>query len=235
MDRIMRAVTIGWNSVNPSKYGGWAGPLPDCELDAERAASMLRSKGIETLTLLTKNATIDACRNVLRKSLDGMKDGDWLIVWISGHGGQKRDRNGDEKDGLDEYVCAYDGPILDDTINEWLNYVPSGVRVLWICDTCHSGTMMRSAPAFESSAIPTDFKGQLILISGCTESGISMSSGRGGVLSTSLLKTGPEARTPKSWFDAAKAIIDGQEPQYVEYGNVTEDFRNGAIILREEN
>jgi hypothetical protein len=230
-NRSMRAVCIGWNRVDPAVYGGWDGALSDCEFDAEFAAEMWQEHGLETRVLLTEEATIEACRDALRRGLDGLQAGDWLIIWISGHGGQTADISGDEADDLDEYICAYDGPGIDDTIAEWLEAVPDGVCVLWICDTCHSGTMHKRPPLFRSSAIPKSFSGQLILISGAAEDGYSMSTGQGGVLSTALHDTGPEGQTPASWAAAVQKLVpeETQLPQYVEYGNVTDDFRHGVI------
>lgn len=230
--RTMRAVCIGWNSVDPAAYGGWSGALPDCEFDAEFSADMWKEYGLATTCLVTSVATRDACKEALKWGLNGLKSGDWLIVWVSGHGGQTDDYNGDESDGLDEYVCAYDGPVRDDTINEWLEQVPDGVCILWMCDTCHSGTMHREPMHFRKSAIPRGFAGQLILISGCTESGTSQSTGQGGVLSLALHDTGPAGQTPASWATAVQDLIPTatQDPQYVEYGNVTDDFRFGLIV-----
>jgi len=230
--RVMRAVTVGLDYVDPNAYGGWSGELPDCEFDAQFAGEMWREFGIPTKTLLTEQATIENCKQALKDSLVGRKKDDWLIVWLSGHGGQKLDAvYGDEADRLDEYVCLYDGALLDDTINDWLEKVPKGVCVLFICDTCHSGSMHRKPVIFGKRAVK-DFKGQLILMSGCAESGFSMSTGQGGVWSTALHDTGPEGKTPKTWFEAAKAKVpeETQVPQYIEYGNVTSDFRYGIII-----
>ncbi len=234
--RRMRAVCIGWNVVDPNvpEYDGWDGELPSCELDANNLAALWISHNIPTKVLLTKDATIEKCKQALKESLEDLREGDWLIVSVSGHGGQTRDYSGDEKDGLDEYLCAYDGPVLDDTIHEWLQYVPKGVCVLWLCDTCHSGDMARSAPPvkFRSRAIPKSFEGQLILISGCTEAGTSQDTGEGGVLTNTLLSTSPEGKTPKNWALAVQNEIPKyvQQPQYVEY-NVSDSFRNATIVV----
>ena len=171
-DRLIKAVCVGIQNVDPTKYGGWDGYAPGTEYDATSFSSKFVSLGIETTTILTKQATKDNILNALEAALNPMKSGDLLIVTLSGHGGQTYGTI-NESDGLDEYVCAYDGPILDNTINEWLRYVPKGVCVLWICDTCHSGTMHRTAhPAivFHPRSIPKTFQGQLILLSGSTES-----------------------------------------------------------------
>jgi hypothetical protein len=233
-DRVMRAVTIGLDRVNPAAHGGWSGDLSDCEFDAKFAAQVWKSFGVPTTTLLTARATREGVKAALRDSVAGLKDGDWLIVWLSGHGGQEKDQSGDESDRLDEYVCLYDGPLSDDVINDWLSKTPEGVRILWICDTCHSGTMHRRPPVFGPRAV-REFKGQLILISGCAESGTSLSTGQGGVLSTALHDTGPEGQTPSAWARDARARIPPttQVPQYVEYGQVSDDFRFGEIVPQE--
>lgn len=63
----------------------------------------------------------------------------------SGHGGQKRDRTGEEQDGFNETILPLDhdrrGHIIDDEINEILvRPLPHGVRLHGIVDACHSGT-----------------------------------------------------------------------------------------------
>lgn len=232
-EQIVRAVCIGLNSVDPMAWGGWSGELDDCEFDATFAAEMWGEHGIDTQLLLTRNATISICRDALKYALHDMKAGDMLIVWLSGHGGRENDLSGDENDGLDEYVCLYDGPLTDDTINSWLEFVPEGVRILWICDTCHSGTMYRSKPVrFAVGAIPSQFRGELILLAGCAEDKYSLSTGQGGMWSVALQDTGPERQSPKSWFEAAKAKIPASQqiPVYAEYGKVSDDFRNAQIL-----
>jgi len=231
-DRQMRAVCIGWNRVNPMEWNGWTGYLPDCEFDAVFAAEMWQEAGVQATVLLSDRATISACKEALRESLDGLNPGDWLIVWVSGHGGQATDDNGDEDDGMDEYICAYDGPVTDDTIQDWLRAVPEGVCVLWVCDTCHSGTMNRQPVIFSSRLMSRGMKGQLILMSGCTEAGVSYSTGQGGAWSTALHDTGPQGMTPASWMRAARKKMnkDKQYPQYVEYGPVKDEFRFGLIL-----
>ena len=235
-DQVKRAVCIGWNRVDPAAYNGWSGDLEDCEFDASFAGEMWRENEVLTRVLLTAHATRDACRAALRDSLDGMRAGDMLIVWVSGHGGQGPDATGEGADNLGEYVCAYDGPVKDNTINEWLRLASErvpGIRILWICDTCHSGTMFKRPPVnFRPEAIPAMFDGELILLAGCAEDAYSLSTGQGGMWSTALHDTGPHGQSPASWFAAAKALVPGdqQVPVYAEYGAVSDAFRNGVIL-----
>lgn len=234
-DRLIKAVCVGIQNVDPSRYGGWDGYAPGTEFDANMFAGRFTALGIPTTTLLTKQATRANILDALTNALSTLVKGDLLIVTLSGHGGQTPGTL-NETDGLDEYVCAYDGPVLDNTINEWLRYVPKGVCVLWICDTCHSGTMHRTVPApviFSARSIPKTFQGQLILLSGSTENEYSYGGLIGGVWSQALLRKGPEGLSPKEWFNAAKAIVTGQNPKYVEYGEVTNAFRNGVITPKQ--
>lgn len=48
-----------------------------------------------------------------------------LYIDYSGHGTYDYDRNGDEADGYDEALFLYDGVLLDDTINSWLQKIPA--------------------------------------------------------------------------------------------------------------
>ena len=230
---IRRAVCIGWNSVDPAKWAGWSGPLPDCEFDAELWYETFRDYGFEATNLLTEAATIDNCYAALKWAVRGMGPGSLLVVTISGHAGQGPDTYGEGRDGLGEYVCAYDGPVSDNVINEWLLLVPGGVHILWIPDTCHSGTLYKARPRrINQRAIPADFSAELILLAGCSEDGYSLSTGNGGMWSVALEATGPAGQSPRSWFRAAALRVppEMQVPVYAEYGAVSEAFREGIIV-----
>jgi secreted trypsin-like serine protease len=92
---------------------------------------------------------------------------DWLIrdsapgarvfFYVSSHGAQVPDLNGDEEDGLDETIAPYDtrievehekkvlrNQIIDDEIDELLKRIPDRV-VTVVVDSCHSGTITRDA------------------------------------------------------------------------------------------
>ena len=48
---------IGLNTVSPSAYGGWDGPLAACEFDANDLAALARAQGMKAKILLTKKGT----------------------------------------------------------------------------------------------------------------------------------------------------------------------------------
>nr|CAG8503850.1 14064_t:CDS:2 [Entrophospora candida] len=75
----------------------------------------------------------------------------WLVNGAaandSGHGGQEKDRNGDEEDGYDESIMPVDfkrnGTIIDDDMHAiMVRPLPPGVRLTAIFDSCHSGTAL---------------------------------------------------------------------------------------------
>lgn len=137
---------IGLNAVNPSAYGGWDGPLAACEFDANDMSALAKSRGMKPTTLLTKKATRAAVLSHLRAAAKALKAGDFFMLSYSGHGGQMPDANGDEPDHKDETWCLYDGQLIDDELYFELSSFATGVRVLVLSDSCHSGTVTRALP-----------------------------------------------------------------------------------------
>lgn len=137
------ALAIGLNAVDPGHYAGWAGKLNGCEPDALNMASIASTRGLNAETLLTASATRNAVLGKLGALAGKLKSGDLLVVSYSGHGGQIPDQNGDEDDGLDETWCLYDGELLDDELHQAWSKFQSGVRILALSDSCHSGTVLR--------------------------------------------------------------------------------------------
>lgn len=77
--------------------------------------------------------------------------GDWLVIYYAGHGKNVPDHNGDEVDGQDEAfvlptrtgdINETQAWLVDDDFAELLDHsVRPGVRILVICDCCHSATI----------------------------------------------------------------------------------------------
>ncbi|KZV68380.1 hypothetical protein PENSPDRAFT_653197 [Peniophora sp. CONT] len=73
--------------------------------------------------------------------------GDSLFFHFSGHGVQRKDRNGDEADGWDEAVCPVDygtkDVIIDDDMHRiMVKPLPPGCRLTAVFDCCHSGSAL---------------------------------------------------------------------------------------------
>jgi len=139
------ALTIGLNSVNPDHYDGWSGDLTACEADSKDMADIAKSKGFSVKTLLTRSATRKNVINELSKVAKTLKSDDIFMLSYSGHGGQVPDQNKDEDDFQDETWCLYDGELIDDEIYNLLGKFKSGVRIIVFSDSCHSGTVTKTA------------------------------------------------------------------------------------------
>jgi len=145
-----KAVIIGCNYVNTNYE------LQGCIHDAKNIEYMLITQfGFkkENIRLLTDDGATRAKptkENIfshIQWLIHDVQAGDSLFFHFSGHGSQKPDYSGDERDGLNETLLPCDfrrsGQIVDDDINERLvNPLPRGVYLHAIIDACHSGTAM---------------------------------------------------------------------------------------------
>ena len=138
------AVCVGLNRVDAEAYGGWNGQLTACENDARDMARLLSGLGYEVTTLLGTLATTAMLRARIQDAAKRAVSGDIVVVTSSSHGGQVRDTDGTETDGLDETICLYDRQLIDDELEHMWSMFCAGVRVMFVSDSCHSGTVVRA-------------------------------------------------------------------------------------------
>ena len=134
--------------------------------DARDLAMALRGAGVTDLTVLenagaTRTRIVAEWRALVARSARG----DTLVLSYAGHGGQEPARRpGTERDGKDEVLLLGGfrsaGPgtrerILDDELNRWFAGAGErGLRVVFVADACHSGTLTRSVdPRAPPSAV----------------------------------------------------------------------------------
>ena len=137
---------IGLNSVSAAAYEGWDGPLAACEFDANDMAALAKTKGMRSTVLLTKKATRAHLLLAMRSAARSLKADDLFFMTYSGHGGQVPDMNHDEPDRKDETWCLFDGQLIDDELYFELSKFKTGVRILVLSDSCHSGSVTRELP-----------------------------------------------------------------------------------------
>jgi len=139
------ALCIGINN-----YPGTDSDLSGCLNDANDWGAALKARGFTVTKLIDAAATGKAMRQRIASVIETASAGDLVVVQYSGHGSFVPDDNGDEPDGTDECLCPYDikskGPITDDELAELFAARTSGVRVVFLADSCHSGTVSRFAP-----------------------------------------------------------------------------------------
>lgn len=137
-----KALCVGINN-----YPGSSNDLAGCVNDCNDWAYILTSKyGFTSVSkLLDSQATMGAIKKALTALVDGAVSGDVIVFTYSGHGSYVVDKNGDEPDGKDETLYAYDGNVLDDELRAILDKIREGVHATVILDSCHSGTATRVA------------------------------------------------------------------------------------------
>jgi len=159
------SVHIGLNAVDPAHYAGWSGPLNACEQDANDMAEISEKSGIKSKVLLTQNGTRSKALSAIRAAAKQLKKGDFFLLTYSGHGGQVPDVTGEEDDKQDETWCLFDGELIDDELYLELSRFATGVRVLVLSDSCHSGTVTKARPetppaGMRSKMMPPDIADQ---------------------------------------------------------------------------
>jgi hypothetical protein len=173
-----QSLHIGLNSVDPQSYEGWDGTLAACENDANSMQKIASALGYKTEQLLTRKATRSGVIDAISKAARALNKDDIFLLTYSGHGGQVPDTNGDEPDGKDETWVLYDGELIDDELHQLYTQFKSGVRIVVLSDSCHSGTVtremyertapieaefgVRSHPLFRSKAIPRDIQEKVV-------------------------------------------------------------------------
>ena len=160
-----KALLVGIN-----RYPDPANELKGCINDVllvretlERHYGFTEPGGVRVLT--DARATTAAILDGLAWVAEGATPGDSLVFHYSGHGSQVPDRNGDERDGLDEILCPYDlewdHPLSDDDLATAVAGIPKGALLTVILDCCHSGTGLRE-PAHNGSGVRHRFLPHLI-------------------------------------------------------------------------
>lgn len=146
-----KALLVGIN------YIGTNNALRGCINDVRNMQNFLIQKGgyrSEDMVILTDDAqnimSIPTRNNILRAMewlVQGAAPGDSLFFHYSGHGGEEKDLDGDEVDGMDECIYPVDfqqsGSIIDDIMHDiMVKRLPAGCRLTAIFDSCHSGTAL---------------------------------------------------------------------------------------------
>lgn len=124
--------------------------------DARDLAGALSRAGVDDLVVLEDEAaTRERVTAEWRAMIARAAHGDTLVLTYAGHGGQEPARvPGSERDGLDEMLLlsgfTSSGPgtrerIRDDELNLWFAEAGErGLRVIFVADSCHAGTLTRS-------------------------------------------------------------------------------------------
>ncbi|SCU85057.1 LAMI_0C09978g1_1 [Lachancea mirantina] len=146
-----KALLIGIN------YIGSQNALRGCINDARNMFNFLTTRygyRAEDIVILTDDQqqmmSVPLRANIIRAMQWLVRDAqpnDALFLHYSGHGGQTKDLDGDEEDGMDDVIYPVDfeaqGHIVDDEMHDiMVKPLPPGVRLTALFDSCHSGTVL---------------------------------------------------------------------------------------------
>ncbi len=143
-------------AVGINDYVGLSNDLHGAVNDAEDIANALAESGAaEVILLIDGDATKQAIEDAWLHLVDTAQPGDTIVFSYAGHGGQEPEPPGrrGEADGLNEtfILGGYQslGPasaerIVDDEVFAWLQMAEDrGIEVIFVADSCFSGTMYR--------------------------------------------------------------------------------------------
>lgn len=139
---------VGLNAIDPDHYAGSSGILYGCENDARAMRDLAEAQGYDTTIRLTTEATRAQVIEDLRRAAAKLHEGDHFLFTVACHGNVMTDLNGDEAESgnqnRDSTLCLYDSQIIDDELWDIFAEFRSGVRIVMVADSCHSGTVARN-------------------------------------------------------------------------------------------
>lgn len=160
---VKRALLVGINAYPaPNTLSGCVNDVSDM------ATLLVSSYGFvedQVRLLVDARATTDAIRERLLWLTQGARPGDTLLFQYSGHGVlfPLRDASGSvaENHGA---ICPVDFDwsrervLLDTDLRALLDTVPAGVEFIYVCDSCHSGDLVRAFERWQprSYVVPAD-------------------------------------------------------------------------------
>lgn len=225
---------------------GWAGACPGAIKDVSTMASVFRksANNFDITQLVDKQATVadftKAVANAVKKDL--------AIIFYSGHGGQDTShalgKANLEDDNINEFICLYDKPFLDDNI--WHLISQSRGRVVCIWDCCHSATMFRTVELTKKKKI-NDFSGfkferpktllagardsgfSLWNLSGCPDNTYSYGSDAGGMLTNTIERYARDYLTYQDVWDKVSSNKELKRSEIVQKTELGKSFKNNLF------
>ncbi|WP_159445091.1 caspase family protein [Filimonas lacunae] len=131
-----------------------------------------RIRKFQVDSLRNENATLD--KIVAKFQNLKVKQGDRVMIYLTGHGSQVPDLDDDEKDGTDEVFVCYDSPspddvaglrkksLVDDKLHELLvnlrTKLGSQGQVFLLVESCHSGSIEKNGVKKSFNAYSRDWQ-----------------------------------------------------------------------------
>ena len=189
INKNKRALLIGIN------YTGTSNELYGCISDVNSIKERISNQGFTDINVMTDLTSKKATRNNILEAFKNLlinsKAGDLLFCLYSGHGSYTIDRNGDEQDGRDELIVSCDlQGVLDDELKSLIQtHLKEGVTLFAMFDSCFSGSVLDlkyqyidslNYDKFTENLKQLETKGNVLMISGCTDNQTSADAVFGG-------------------------------------------------------
>lgn len=219
------AVVVG---LEWSQWGDCAGADKDSDAMAKLISPYVPTSHVVRLN--DSKAKRSAVMKALSSQIAKVPEDGLFIFTYSGHGGQTDylgSKAKDDADGRDEFLCLYDGQLLDDEL--WEIFSRCKGRLFVVFDCCHSGTMYRLSPDGQQKDDVVDFDPiqvpfmkrlvkssrrqrrdgsapRMLVFSGCGEETVSWGdAANGGVMTCALKKHFSKCISYRSWWNLVKA------------------------------
>jgi hypothetical protein len=163
---VRRGLLIGINDYAHPGVSDLRGAVNDVEMIGRILETRFGFERRNLKILTDSQATRAAILDAIDELIDATREGDAVYFHFSGHGSQAKDRDGDEEDGLDETIVAYDSrmPGIPDIVDDEIERRFAKLRTrnaLLVFDSCHSGTVTRSLSPVRTRSIPRDTRDEL--------------------------------------------------------------------------
>lgn len=140
-DGIGHALLVGIEKTNLIGYD----KIKGVNSNIKRINKIITKRKFTKIQVLDKNPKKREILSSLSQKLNQLRPNDLFLFYFFGHGDQIPDTSGDErknnkKDVEDEVLIAQDSIIIDDEINNILRSSNTQGRVIFIIESCHSGT-----------------------------------------------------------------------------------------------
>lgn len=172
-------------------YEGTDAPLT-CAKDARNLEQLVRQcPRCKVYPLYNRQCTRENVKRMITAVGRQCKADDYFVFYYAGHGSQLPDQDGDEESGLDQMFLfvdsngqySYKTQMIDDEFAELVtDTVDEDVRVIVLVDACHSGTIADFNRECWSGR-------QAVSIAAARDSQAAGDTGRGGIMTHSLLLT----------------------------------------------
>jgi len=173
----------------------WRGKVPplDTRVAFEMFVDLAKKCDCATIkTLWNQECTKKDFLEAIEEVGEDVEEGDFFVVYYTGHGDLLADDNGDEEDGFDSAMCLLgpDGNVEprsevwlrdDDFAEAIMEHVTSGAKIITVMDCCHAGTIMDfDSPRWVDEGF------NAISITGCADKETSAGTSKGGQFSRAL-------------------------------------------------